>query len=239
MGGRVGGGAGVNHQLSLWHFLSTPPLQRQKWQWGALPQNPCLRNFLVLVKSTNGGGSLWTKTYDGPGQPCKAGWEPPALGRWYCQAPTGWLHPRTSRAPAGSQSQPLLSPHYFTTLVKSRRPSPLLLRGRVQPSPQPSQAPAHEQHIRQKCKKREDILPSLSARKYGRQRFKPLTLGLVCAHSCMPAMKIRFLEICNSIIYLIFVLFPRYKHTSNIEANFSCININYFDCIYQNQSQFI
>ena len=204
-----------------------------------MPQNPCLRNFLVLVKSTNGGGSLWTKTYDGPGQPCKAGWEPPALGRWYCQAPTGWLHPRTSRAPAGSQSQPLLSPHYFTTLVESRRPSPLLLRGRVQPSPKPSQAPAHEQHNRQKCKKREDILPSLSARKYGRQRFKPLTLGLVCAHSCMPAMKIRFLEICNSIIYLIFVLFPRYKHTSNIEANFSCININYFDCIYQNQSQFI
>ena len=133
----------------------------------ALPQNRCLRKILVLVKSTNGGGSLWTKTYDGPGQPCKAGWEPPALGRWYCQAPTGWLHPRTSRAPAGSQSQPLLSPHYFTTLVESRRPSPLLLRGRVQPSPQPSQAPAHEQHIRQKCKKRKDNLPSLSARKYG------------------------------------------------------------------------
>ena len=137
-----------------------------------MPQNPCLRNFLVLVKSTNGGGSLWTKTYDGPGQPCKAGWEPPALGRWYCQAPTGWLHPRTSRAPAGSQSQPLLSPHYFTTLVESRRPSPLLLRGRVQPSPQPSQAPAHKQHTRQKCKKREDILPSLSARKYGRPKVQ-------------------------------------------------------------------
>ena len=166
----------------------------------ALPRNPCLRKILVLVKSTNGGGSLWTKTYDGPGQPCKAGWEPPALGRWYCQAPTGWLHPRPSRAPAGSQSQPLLSPHYFTTLVESRRPSPLLLRGRVQPSPQPSQAPAHEQHIRQKCKKRKDICQVCPAGNMVCQRFKPVTLALVCAHSCMPARKIRFLEIWNSII---------------------------------------
>ena len=174
--------------IFLTFFIHSGTARAKKRPGRALPRNPCLRKILVLVKSTNGGGSLWTKTYDGPGQPCKAGWQPPALGRWYCQAPTGWLHPRTSRAPAGSQSQPLLSPHYFTTLVESRRPSPLLLRGRVQPSPQPSQAPAHEQHIRQKCKKREDILPSLSVRKYGRPKVHTRYFSSIFLHIlvCLP-----------------------------------------------------
>ena len=92
-----------------------------------MPQNRCLRKILVLVKSTNGGGSLWTKTYDGPGQPCKAGWEPPALGRWYCQAPTGWLELRPVRRPHPSH----YSLHYFTTPLE--RPSPLVARRRHRP----------------------------------------------------------------------------------------------------------
>ena len=95
----------------------------------ALPQNRCLRKILVLVKSTNGGGSLWTKTYDGPGQPCKAGWQPPALGRWYCQAPTGWLHPRTGWLPIPATTLSPLLHHSsgvaapFTLVAKGPRPA--------------------------------------------------------------------------------------------------------------------
>ena len=61
------------------------------------------------------------------GQPCKAGWQPPALGRWYCQAPTGWLELRPVRRPHPSH----YSLHYFTTPLE--RPSPLVARRRHRP----------------------------------------------------------------------------------------------------------